>query len=142
MRPQPSVFVVVVRTVFAASLDRDFRVSFFALVRDVAPDRASGFDAVIRLRFFLHPAFRGAVLTITISAASLDRDFRVSFFALVRNVAPDRASGFDSMIALRPLVHPAFRGMGLFSISHDMTPAVFSLRFADHPLLLDDSLIR
>jgi hypothetical protein len=82
--------------------------------------------------------------------AGLDRDFRVSFFALVRLVAPDRAHVSDAVlallafaaagrvtlagnIALRLLVHAAFRGLGLFSIRHDKNSA--GSVFADHPNL-------
>jgi hypothetical protein len=68
------------------------------------------------------------VVALAVLASGLDRDFCVPFFAFVRYVAPDRASGFDAMIALRLLVRPAIRSMGLFLISHDMTPAGFSFR--------------
>jgi hypothetical protein len=80
--------------------------------------------------------------------AGFDRDFRVSFFALVRLVAPDGAYISDAVLALlafaatgrvalagkitlRLLFHAAFRGLGLFSIRHDKNSA--SSVFADHP---------
>jgi hypothetical protein len=76
--------------------------------------------------------------------SGLDRDFRVPFLALVRLVAPDRAYVSDAVlallafaaagrmtlagnIALRLLVHAAFRGLGLFSIRDDKELRWFSL---------------
>jgi hypothetical protein len=62
------------------------------------------------------------------------RDFRVPFLTLVRRVAPDRTDVSDAVsalfalaptrlsgtrIALRLVVHPAFRSLGLLSIRHD-----------------------
>src|SRR5438045_4760026 len=97
-----------------------------------------------------------AVLTRSF-VPGLDRDFRVPFFALVRLVAPDRAHVSDAVlallafaaagrvtlagnIALRLLVHTAFRGLGLFSIRHDKELRCFSLRRSSQPL--DDGSIR
>jgi hypothetical protein len=45
----PLALVVVVLVAFMASLDRDFRVPFLALVWQVATDRASALDAVVVL---------------------------------------------------------------------------------------------
>jgi hypothetical protein len=77
-----------------------------------------------------------AAVLARILVSGLNRDFRVSFFALVRLVAPDRAHvshavlallafaaacrvGLAGDILLRLLVHAPFGGLGLFSIRHD-----------------------
>jgi hypothetical protein len=93
------------------------------------------------------------VVVLVAFMASLDRDFCVPFLVLVWQVATDRASALDAVvvllasataglgapagdIAMRLLVRPAFRGMGLFSIGHNKGPLNRSA-FASHPLLLD-----
>jgi len=45
----PLALVAAVLVAFMASLDRDFRVPFLALVWHAAPDRAGAFDAVLPL---------------------------------------------------------------------------------------------
>jgi hypothetical protein len=92
----PLVAAVLARP-FVSGLDCDFRVSFFALVRLVAPDRAHVSDAVLALFAF---AAAGRV-------------------------------GLAGDVALRLLVHTAFRGLGLFSIRHDKDSA--GSIFADRP---------
>lgn len=100
----------------------------------------------------------GVVVLARPLVSGLDRDFRVSFFALVRLVASDRAHVSDAVlallafaaarrvtlagnIALRLLIHAAFRGLGLFSIRHDKKDSADSV-FADHPLCVDAGSIR
>jgi hypothetical protein len=92
-----ALFAAVLARILVSGFDRNFRVSFFALVRLVAPDRAHVSDAVLALLAF----------------------------------AAARRVGLASDIALRLLVHTALRGLGLFSIRHDKGSA--GSIFADRP---------
>jgi hypothetical protein len=91
-----ALFAAVLARILVSGFDRNFRVSFFALVRLVAPDRAHVSDAVLALLAF---AAAGRV-------------------------------GLAGDIALRLLVHAPFGGLGLFSIRHDEDSA--DSVFADH----------
>src|SRR5271169_4294393 len=85
-------------------------------------------------------------VTLAVLVAGLHRDFGISFFALVRHIAPHGILFFDAVLALlafataglgsadiaRLLFHSTIRGRGLFSTRHDKASRAASVSPVTH----------